>query len=55
MNTYNAIYNDGSIDFPFSVTDALKVTPERLYVNNPSFMGSGSYTVYNGTSLETFS
>lgn len=55
MNTYNAIYNDGSIDFPFGVTDGLTVNEDREYVTTPVFMGSGSYIVYNGTSLETFS
>lgn len=55
MNTYQAIYNDGSIDFPFSVDNSLTVNDDREYTTIPVFMGSGSYTIYNGTSIETFS
>ena len=52
--TYNAIYNDGSIDFPFAVTSDLTVNKDRDYVQTPIFSGAGSYIIYDGTSLETF-
>lgn len=53
MATYSAIYNDGSVDYPFTVDDTLKATPDREYLTTPIFMGSGSYIIHNGK-LESF-